>query len=143
MMGIKKLRSVRKLAKKVKVIGGAVNNPKPPQYECLPGGETNSGGRRGGGTFAVYVGKERERFVVPTAYLSHPLFKILLEKAREEFGFEHQEGLAVPCSVATFRQVIHAVETSNGGFCIGELVEGGELSPPPPNRLIRTMSLQG
>ncbi|KAL7251420.1 hypothetical protein ACSBR1_013288 [Camellia fascicularis] len=42
------------------------------------------------GHFAVYVGKERRRFVVPTGFLSHPLFKMLLEKAYDEFGFEQR-----------------------------------------------------
>ncbi|KAL7256466.1 hypothetical protein ACSBR1_010399 [Camellia fascicularis] len=40
------------------------------------------------GHFAVYVGEERRRFVVPTGFPSHPLFKMLLKKAYDEFGFE-------------------------------------------------------
>ncbi|XP_059307023.1 auxin-induced protein 15A [Lycium ferocissimum] len=75
------------------------------------------------GTFAVYVGEERERFAVPTSYLSHPLFKILLEKTQNEFGFEQTNGLVVPCSVAAFQEVVNAVECCNGKFDFGDLVE--------------------
>ncbi|MCD7449690.1 hypothetical protein HAX54_001119 [Datura stramonium] len=75
------------------------------------------------GTFAVYVGEGRERFAVPTSYLSHPLFKILLEKTYNEFGFEQTNGLVVPCSVAAFQVVVNAVECCNGKFDFGDLVE--------------------
>ncbi|XP_028105041.1 auxin-responsive protein SAUR50-like, partial [Camellia sinensis] len=61
------------------------------------------------GHFAVYVGKERRRFVVPTGFLFHPPFKMLLEKAYDEFGFEQRDGLVVPCSVAAFQEVVSAV----------------------------------
>ncbi|KAJ7979198.1 Auxin-responsive protein-like protein [Quillaja saponaria] len=37
---------------------------------------------------AVYVGPELRRFIIPTSYLSHSLFKLLLENADEEFGFD-------------------------------------------------------
>ncbi|KAF4396888.1 hypothetical protein F8388_004856 [Cannabis sativa] len=66
------------------------------------------------GFLAVYVGEERQRFVVPTTFLSHPLFKMLLEKAYEEFGFQQRNGLVVPCSVSSFRDVVNAVQCSNG-----------------------------
>lgn len=75
------------------------------------------------GTFAVYVGDERRRFVVPTGYLSHPLFRMLLDKAYNEFGFEQKSGLVVPCSVAAFQEVVSAVECCNGNFHFGDLVE--------------------
>ncbi|XP_030482062.2 protein SMALL AUXIN UP-REGULATED RNA 12 [Cannabis sativa] len=75
------------------------------------------------GFLAVYVGEERQRFVVPTTFLSHPLFKMLLEKAYEEFGFQQRNGLVVPCSVSSFRDVVNAVQCSNGMFDFGKLVE--------------------
>lgn len=61
--------------------------------------------------------------MVPTGYLSHPLFKMLLEKASEEFGFEQKNGLVVPCSVSTFQEILNAVQVCNGGFDFGNLVE--------------------
>uniref|UniRef100_A0A7C8ZIR7 Small auxin-up RNA n=1 Tax=Opuntia streptacantha TaxID=393608 RepID=A0A7C8ZIR7_OPUST len=68
------------------------------------------------GFFVVYAGEQKERFEVPMSFLSHPLFKILLEKAHEKFGFEHNNGLVVPCSVSTFQEVVNAVESSHGRF---------------------------
>ncbi|KAF8403108.1 hypothetical protein HHK36_011202 [Tetracentron sinense] len=40
---------------------------------------------------------ETKRFVVPLSYLTHPAFLRLLEEAAEEFGFDHDGALAVPC----------------------------------------------
>ncbi|CAA0841030.1 SAUR-like auxin-responsive protein family [Striga hermonthica] len=73
------------------------------------------------GTFPVYVGEKRERFVVHRNHLSHPLFKILLDKARDEFGFGQRSGLVLPCSVGAFQEIMIAVENSNG-FDFGDLV---------------------
>lgn len=75
------------------------------------------------GFFAVYVGEERRRFAVPTSSLSHPLFKMLLEKSCNEFGFEQSSGLVVPCSVSAFQEILKAVECSEGKFELGKLVE--------------------
>ncbi|KAI7734064.1 hypothetical protein M8C21_014612 [Ambrosia artemisiifolia] len=68
------------------------------------------------GFLAVYVGEERQRFVVPTSCLSHPLFKILLAKACEEFGYEQKNGLAVPCSVEAFQEVVTVMKCCRGMF---------------------------
>ncbi|KAK1412773.1 hypothetical protein QVD17_34274 [Tagetes erecta] len=75
------------------------------------------------GFLAVYVGDERKRFVVPTSCLSHPLFKILLAKASEEFGYEQQNGLAVPCSVAAFQEVVMVMKSCRGMFDLRHLVQ--------------------
>ncbi|KAH6762181.1 SAUR-like auxin-responsive protein family [Perilla frutescens var. hirtella] len=122
----KKLGSMKKLAKKVKSIGNNINEPS--YYEGLvrdgeEGGGDGSSTTTPTGTFPLYVGECRRRFVVPTSYLSHPLFKIILEKAYNEFGFEQRNGLVVPCSVTAFQEVINAVECCNAKFDFGELVE--------------------
>ncbi|XP_047334119.1 auxin-responsive protein SAUR15-like [Impatiens glandulifera] len=75
------------------------------------------------GFVAIYVGEDRTRFVIPTGHLSHPLFKMLLEKAENEFGFDQQQGLMVPCTVAAFQQVVVAIETSHRRFDFGDIVE--------------------
>ncbi|XP_073012249.1 auxin-responsive protein SAUR50-like [Typha latifolia] len=54
------------------------------------------------GHFAVYVGANRSRFVVPISYLAQPEFQSLLRYAEEEFGFDHNMGLAIPCEEETF-----------------------------------------
>lgn len=52
------------------------------------------------GHFAVYVGEvKKKRFVIPISYLNQPLFQDLLNRAEEEFGFNHPTGgLTIPCS---------------------------------------------
>ncbi|CAA6666681.1 unnamed protein product [Spirodela intermedia] len=76
------------------------------------GAEVSSSGRRGAprglpdgrprGHFAVYVGDSRNRHIVPISLLSHPQFQLLLQWAEEEFGFDHQMGLTLPCDELFF-----------------------------------------
>ncbi|XP_057963764.1 auxin-responsive protein SAUR21-like [Malania oleifera] len=57
------------------------------------------------GHIAVYVGdiRRNKRFVVPISYLKHPSFLDLLNRAEEEFGFNHPMGaLTIPCDEDTF-----------------------------------------
>uniref|UniRef100_A0A803R9H9 Uncharacterized protein n=1 Tax=Cannabis sativa TaxID=3483 RepID=A0A803R9H9_CANSA len=136
----KKIVSFKKLAKKVKIMGrgggekegsSSSSSSSSPfslsseYHECLlrEFEEEEEEDEIPTGFLAVYVGEERQRFVVPTTFLSHPLFKMLLEKAYEEFGFQQRNGLVVPCSVSSFRDVVNAVQCSNGMFDFGKLVE--------------------
>ncbi|OIW19336.1 hypothetical protein TanjilG_03470 [Lupinus angustifolius] len=64
------------------------------------------------GYLAVYVGPEHRRFIVPTSYLSHSLFKVLLEKAAEEFGFDQSGGLTIPCEIETFKYLLNCMENN-------------------------------
>ncbi|KAG1360739.1 Auxin-responsive protein SAUR50 [Cocos nucifera] len=57
------------------------------------------------GHFAVYVGENRSRFIVPISYLTHPQFQSLLRQAEEEFGFGHHMGLTIPCEEVVFRSL--------------------------------------
>ncbi|XP_058087792.1 auxin-responsive protein SAUR21-like [Magnolia sinica] len=120
-MLVKKMKSVKKLAKKV-VFG----RRQQPQYKCLRRGDEvddlESSPETPTGFFAVYIGEERQRFVVPMAFLSHPLFKMLLEKAYKEYGFEQRNGLVVPCTVPTFLEVVSAMECCHGQFDLEPLV---------------------
>ncbi|GMI71062.1 SMALL AUXIN UPREGULATED RNA 45 [Hibiscus trionum] len=121
----KKMGSLKKLAKKVKSMGGG--DGLESKYECLlrefEQMSSPTAASTPSGSFAIYVGEDEQRFVVPTSYLSHPLFKMLLEKSYNEYGFEHRDKLVVPCSVETFREVVNAVECCNGKFDFGKLVE--------------------
>ncbi|KAL6996086.1 hypothetical protein U1Q18_006222 [Sarracenia purpurea var. burkii] len=58
------------------------------------------------GSLAVYVGPEERRFVIPACYLSMPDFKGLMEKAAEEFGYEHEGGLRIPCEEDDFEDIL-------------------------------------
>lgn len=57
------------------------------------------------GHFAVYVGEHRSRYIVPISFLSHPEFQCLLRQAEEEFGFDHDMGLTIPCEEVVFRSL--------------------------------------
>ncbi|CAK8576676.1 unnamed protein product [Lathyrus sativus] len=55
------------------------------------------------GYLAVYVGDKMRRFVIPVSYLNQPLFQELLNKAEEEFGYDHPTGgLTIPCGEDEF-----------------------------------------
>ncbi|CAK9181318.1 unnamed protein product [Ilex paraguariensis] len=119
----KKMGSMKKLVEKVKVIGS--DNREPSHSQCLLSDKEDQGSSSSTptGFFALYVGEERERFVIQTGYLSHPLFKMLLEKAYNEFGFKQRNRLVVPCSVTVFQEVVSAVESCNGKFDFGNWVD--------------------
>ncbi|KAK7310587.1 hypothetical protein RJT34_08181 [Clitoria ternatea] len=57
------------------------------------------------GHFAVYVGENRTRHIVPISFLAHPQFQSLLRQAEEEFGFDHDMGLTIPCEEVVFRSL--------------------------------------
>ncbi|CAN0859316.1 Protein SMALL AUXIN UP-REGULATED RNA 12 [Linum grandiflorum] len=65
------------------------------------------------GFLAVSVGEEQKRFTIPTEYLSHSAFHILLREAEEEFGFQQAGILRIPCEVAVFESVLRIVEDKN------------------------------
>lgn len=66
------------------------------------------------GFIAVYVGEaDKKRFLVPVSYLNQPLFRDLLCKAEEEFGFDHpMGGLTIPCDEETFLDVTSSLSRS-------------------------------
>uniref|UniRef100_A0A7N0R9N9 Uncharacterized protein n=1 Tax=Kalanchoe fedtschenkoi TaxID=63787 RepID=A0A7N0R9N9_KALFE len=57
------------------------------------------------GHFAVYVGPHRVRYIVPISFLTRPEFQILLQRAEEEFGFDHDMGLTLPCDEDAFQSL--------------------------------------
>ena len=57
------------------------------------------------GHFAVYVGENRSRYIVPISWLAHPEFQSLLQRAEEEYGFNHDMGLTIPCEEVVFRSL--------------------------------------
>ncbi|KAL8257946.1 hypothetical protein R6Q59_029987 [Mikania micrantha] len=57
------------------------------------------------GHFVVYVGDSRSRYVIPISFLSRPEFQSLLHQAEEEFGFDHDMGLTIPCEEQVFESL--------------------------------------
>ncbi|XP_013637860.1 PREDICTED: vacuolar-processing enzyme delta-isozyme isoform X2 [Brassica oleracea var. oleracea] len=79
----------------------------------LLSGELSDGRRRARdqnsvprGHLAVYVGDEMQRFVIPTKYLQYPEFKVLMEEVADEFGYEHEGGIHIPCEESVFEEIL-------------------------------------
>ncbi|CAM0943871.1 unnamed protein product [Alopecurus aequalis] len=69
----------------------------------LGGQQQEKKGKVKKGWLAVRVGDEQfQRFVIPIAYLYHPLFLQLLEAARDTYGYDSAGPLRLPCSVDEF-----------------------------------------
>ncbi|XP_015689168.1 auxin-induced protein 15A-like [Oryza brachyantha] len=66
------------------------------------------------GFFAVCVGEEMRRFVIPTGCLGHWAFGQLLSRAEEEFGFQHEGALRIPCDVEVFQGILRLAGTGTG-----------------------------
>ncbi|KAL3000229.1 hypothetical protein AAZX31_09G202900 [Glycine max] len=61
------------------------------------------------GHVAVCVGPSRRRFIVRATHLNHPIFKMLLVKAEEEYGFCNHGPLAIPCDESLFEHLLRVV----------------------------------
>ncbi|RDX68811.1 Auxin-responsive protein SAUR32, partial [Mucuna pruriens] len=70
------------------------------------------------GCFSVHVGPERQRFVVKTKYVNHPLFLMLLEEAEEEYGFESDGPIWLPCNVDLFYKVLAEMDGQDNSIII-------------------------
>ncbi|XP_052194856.1 auxin-responsive protein SAUR36-like [Diospyros lotus] len=69
------------------------------------------------GHMAVYVGQKDgdfRRYLVPVMYCNHPLFGRLLREAEEEFGFNQQGGITIPCRVSEFESVKTRIAAGGG-----------------------------
>ncbi|GAA0158069.1 hypothetical protein Leryth_011365 [Lithospermum erythrorhizon] len=76
------------------------------------------------GYLAVCVGRELKRFVIPMEYLTHQAFGILLREAEEEFGFQQEGVLKIPCEVSMFEKILKMMEQRRGGFFLHEMRYG-------------------
>ncbi|CAH8367303.1 unnamed protein product [Eruca vesicaria subsp. sativa] len=76
---------------------GKVKKKSPPPHGC----------------FTVYVGPTKQRIVVKTKMLNHPLFNNLLEEAETEYGYRCDGPIVLPCEVDFFFKVMADME-SNG-----------------------------
>lgn len=59
-------------------------------------------------------GSTPQRFVIPISYLYHPLFKRLLDKAYEVYGYHTDGPLKLPCSVDDFLHLRWRIEKESG-----------------------------
>ncbi|XP_061359429.1 protein SMALL AUXIN UP-REGULATED RNA 51-like [Gastrolobium bilobum] len=60
------------------------------------------------GHFAVVAedGEELKRFVVPLRFLTNPTFLRLLEQSAEEYGFDQDGALTIPCSPSELEMLL-------------------------------------
>nr|CAB3476216.1 unnamed protein product [Digitaria exilis] len=57
----------------------------------------------------IVQGEEREKILVSMEHLKQPCFLELLDLAVQEFGYEQQGVLQIPCTVQAFRSIIGAI----------------------------------
>ncbi|KAE8709138.1 hypothetical protein F3Y22_tig00110332pilonHSYRG00980 [Hibiscus syriacus] len=88
------------------------------------------------GFLAVCVGEELKRYIIPMEYLGHEAFGILLRKAEEEFGFQQEGVLKIPCEVSMFDNILNAVQRKNETLasCYSP---HSHFTPPPHPQLCR------
>ncbi|XP_057438306.1 indole-3-acetic acid-induced protein ARG7-like [Lotus japonicus] len=58
------------------------------------------------GHLVVYVGENHKRFVIKITLLNHPLFKALLDQAKDEYDFIAEAKLCIPCNEHLFLSVL-------------------------------------
>ncbi|KAL5982500.1 hypothetical protein ACLOJK_016573 [Asimina triloba] len=86
------------------------------------------------GWLAVIVGLEDgegdgfQRFEIPISYLYHPLFKRLLDKKEETYGYRTPGPLSLPCSADDFLRLCGRIEREAGHHRRPELWELDEES---------------
>lgn len=91
-----------------------------------------------GGCFSVYVGPEKQRFVLKMEFANHPLFKVLLEDAELEYGFNSDGPILLPCDVDLFYKVL--AEMVNAGDEIASPTCTPMILCSPVNRGYRLVS---
>lgn len=68
------------------------------------------------GCLAVYVGPEMRRFVIQTGFLYKRVFRELLSKSEEEYGFETAGGLRIACEADLFEKLLWQLEAEWNSF---------------------------
>lgn len=93
------------------------------------------------GCFAVYVGPQKQRFVIKTKLVNHPLFAMLLEDAELEYGYNSEGPLVLPCDVDLFYKVLAEMESSEDFSPGCGFAKGYSLILPSPARRSNIVSI--
>lgn len=72
------------------------------------------------GYVAVCVGKNMKRFIIPTEYLCHKAFEILLREAEDEFGFQQEGVLRLPCEECVFEETLKVIQKKSTTLLVDE-----------------------
>ncbi|KAM7471544.1 hypothetical protein LguiA_009727 [Lonicera macranthoides] len=86
------------------------------------------------GCFSVYVGPNKQRFIIKTEYANHPLFKMLLEDAELEYGYNSEGPILIPCEVDIFYRILAEIEINSSCDDDDETRVMGSCSPFGSNR---------
>ncbi|XP_034688923.1 auxin-responsive protein SAUR50-like [Vitis riparia] len=62
---------------------------------------------------------EPKRFVVPLNFLTHPTFLKLLEQAAEEYGFDQEGALTIPCRPSELESILAEQWQKEGDSSVG------------------------
>lgn len=54
--------------------------------------------------------------MIPARFVNLPVFVGLLKKAEEEFGFQSNGGLVLPCEVVLFKEILRFLEKDESRF---------------------------
>ncbi|XP_040378824.1 auxin-induced protein X10A-like [Oryza brachyantha] len=91
---------------------GAAAPPAAGDWAPLDGGEGAIPSDVPRGHTVVYVGEELRRYVVRVSSLDHPLFRELLDRARDEYQFAAADArLCIPCDEDIFLGVLCHVDS--------------------------------
>ncbi|XP_057453983.1 protein SMALL AUXIN UP-REGULATED RNA 51-like [Lotus japonicus] len=107
-----KLSTITKLPSQLNRLASSSASPafarKTTHKPLLTAGEFSDGSRSKvpKGFFAVYVGPEFRRFVIPISILAMPDFRDLMERVAEEHGCDHSGALEIPCDEEHFEHVL-------------------------------------
>ncbi|KAI9106800.1 hypothetical protein K1719_022328 [Acacia pycnantha] len=62
------------------------------------------------GCFWVYVGPQRERFLMKIEVANHPMFNLLIDDAETKFGYRSEGPIWLPCDVNLFCEAVAEME---------------------------------
>lgn len=108
------LGACRKLSAELQLLGAAAPTASAwAQLEAGGGGDEAIPVDVPRGHTVVYVGEELRRYVVRVSSLDHPLFRELLDRAREEYEFAADARLCLPCDEDIFLGVLCHVDSKH------------------------------
>ncbi|CAL5214733.1 unnamed protein product [Lathyrus oleraceus] len=115
---------------------GSEDSSRSCSYDKLSGKkfnkkQKNNTKKPANGCVCVYVGAERQRFIIKIKIFNHPLFKTLLESVENEYGYRNDGPLWLHCEVDLFNEAVLEIESSvnDMGFVGCNFPTSHKLSP--------------